>query len=92
MEIPEEDRNKIFRLFGLRVRIWRGDPLSSEDQRFWDTAQSLVPGWALFGRQRVSVDDLQAQEQAEQATAQALEAWIADADHAEMSETDKEEL
>ena len=88
MKIPEEDRKKIFRLFGLRVEIWRGDPLSSEDQQFWDTAQSLLPGWALFRRQRVSIDDQQAQEQAEQATTQALEAWFADADHAEITEKD----
>jgi hypothetical protein len=88
MNIPEEDRIKIFRLFGVRVRIWRGDPLPFEDQQFWDTAQSLVPGWAFFRRQRVAADDQLAQDQAEKATTEALEAWFADADHAEITEKD----
>lgn len=85
---PEEDRNKIFRLFGVRVRIWKGDPLSPEDQQFWDTAQSLVPDWAFFRRQKVSVEDQQVQVQTEQATTEALEAWFADADHTEITEKD----
>jgi hypothetical protein len=67
---------------------WRDDPLSFEDQQLWDTAQSLVPGWAFFHRQRVSADDQQAQVQAEQTTTEALEAWFADADHAEITEKD----
>jgi hypothetical protein len=88
MQITEDDRNKIFRLFGIRVRIWKREALSYEDQQFWDTAQSLVPDWAFFRRQRVSADDLQLQQQAEQATTEALEAWFADADHAEVTQKD----
>jgi hypothetical protein len=82
------DRIQIFRLYGIRPQIWKGEALPDKDQKFWDSMQSLVPRWAFFQRQRVSLDDLRAQEQAEQATAEGLEAWFADADEVRISETD----
>jgi len=43
MNIPEDDRNQIFRLFAIRLRLWKGEPLPDADQRFWDTTYSQVP-------------------------------------------------
>jgi hypothetical protein len=47
-----------------------------------------VPSWAFFRRQQISDDDQHAQEQAEQGTADALKALLADADRVSISEKD----
>ena len=36
MNIPEDDRNQIFRLFAIRLRLWKGEPLPDGERRFWD--------------------------------------------------------
>ncbi|MGA2377256.1 MAG: hypothetical protein ABSF72_17190 [Candidatus Sulfotelmatobacter sp.] len=67
MKIPKDDRNQMFRLFGIRVRLWKGEVLSADEQLFWDTSRSQMPSWALFQRQTISDDDRRAQDEAEQA-------------------------
>ena len=88
MNIPEDDRNQIFRLFSIRVRLWKGEPLPDAESQFWDTTHSQVPSWAFFHRQQISGDDQHAQEDAEQATTDALEALFADAHEVSVSEKD----
>lgn len=86
MNIPEDDRNQIFRLFTIRLRLWKGEPLPDAERMFWDRTYSQVPSWAFFRRQQISDDDQHAQEQAEQGTADALEALLADADRVSIRE------
>lgn len=86
--IPEGDRNEIFRLFGIRLRLWKGEPLPDAEQQFWDTTYLQVPTWAFFRRTQISDDDQHAQEQAEQGSADALEALLADADRVSIREKD----
>jgi len=88
MKIPEDDRNQIFRLFSIRVRLWKGEPLADTERQFWDTTFSQVPSWAFFRRQKISDDDQHAQEKAERCAADALEALLADADQVSISEKD----
>lgn len=88
MNIPEDDRKQIFRLFGIRLRLWKGEPLPDAEQQFWDTTYSQVPNWAFFRRQQISDDDHHAQEQAEQGSADALEALLADAGQVSIREKD----
>jgi hypothetical protein len=88
MDIPEDDRNQIFRLFAIRLRLWKGEPLPDGERRFWDATYSQVPSWAFFRRQETSADDQHAQEQAERGAADALEALLADADRVSISEKD----
>ncbi len=88
MEIPEDDRNQIFRLFSIRLRLWKGEALPDVEQQFWDTTYSHVPSWVFFRRQQISEDDQHAQEQAEQAATDALEVLLADADLASIREKD----
>ncbi len=64
-KLSQEDRNSITRLFSIRFKIWDGEPLSSDDQQFWDTARSQVPHYALFHRLVLSDEDRAAQEQVE---------------------------
>ena len=88
MKVPEDDRNQIFRLFAIRLRLWKGEPLVDAEQQFWDATYSQVPGWAFFRRQQISDEDQQAQEQAERSTADALEALLADADQVTIRQKD----
>jgi len=88
MRIPQKDQMQMYRLFGIRVRLWRGEVLSDDDRQLWDDAQSSVPRWALFTRQQVSPDDLEAQEIVCRQTTEGLEAWFALADEAKVTEKD----
>ena len=80
MKIPEEDRNQMFRLFGIRVKLWKGEALPADDQLFLDTARLQTPSWALFLRQTISADDRHAQDEAERATTKGLGELFARAD------------
>jgi hypothetical protein len=88
MKLPQDDRNQIFRLFCIRVRLWKGEALTDAQRQFWDMTHSQVPGWAFFQRQQISDDDLHAQENAEWATTDALEVLFADAHEVSVSEED----
>jgi hypothetical protein len=86
--IPEGDRHQILRLFGIRLRIWKGQALSDESQLFWDEIHWQVPEWAFFQRLMVSAADLDSQAEAEQASTEVLEALLADADEITIRERD----
>jgi hypothetical protein len=88
IEIPENDRDQIFRLFTIRARLWKGEVLSDTDQRLWDATYSEVPQWAFFHRAHIPTDDQHAQEDAEQGGADAIEALLADADEVTIKEND----
>src|SRR6185295_17831861 len=64
--IPENDRHQIYRLFGIRVRIWKGLALSDTQQQLWDETRLQVPHWALFDRLTISDDLRRAQDAAKQ--------------------------
>jgi len=87
-KIPQGDHGDIFRLLGIRSRLWRGEILSANDQQFWDGMQALVPSWAAFQRTQVSPEDLQADEDAQRETMEGLKAWFSDADEVSVSEKD----
>jgi hypothetical protein len=86
--MPKGDRNQVLRLFGIRSCIWRGMALSDESQVLWDEVNSQVAEWAFFQHIVASADDLRAQAEAEQASTDAVEALLADADEVTISERD----
>ncbi len=85
-KISEDDREQIFRLFGIRYRIWKGEVLSAEDRQFWEDMQSLIPTWAFFERQEITPEDLHAQDDTNRSATEGLQAWFADADEASVTE------
>jgi hypothetical protein len=87
-KIPEDDFNQIMRLFGIRSILWKHESLNEDNERFWDTARSQVPSWAFFRRTTISVDDQNAQDQAERAAAEVVEVLTADADELNIIEKD----
>ena len=58
------DRDTLFRVVALRMKIWDAEALDEEDQQFWDAAQCAVPGWALFRRLTLSDEDRRAHQHA----------------------------
>jgi len=88
LEVPENDRNLIYRLFSIRFKIWDGDDLSGDDQQFWDTARSQVSGYPLFRRLQLSPEDRLAQDRMEQDALASLEALFAGAERIAIT-TDK---
>ena len=85
---PEADRIQVLRMFGMRAHLWKGRPLSDEDQQLWDSTRAQVPDWAFFRHLEVSADDQSAQEQAHQDSAAILEYMMADADEVSITEKD----
>lgn len=87
-QLPEEDRNQILKLFGLRVRRWRGDTLVGNEHQFWEELRAQVPEWAFFQRQTATADDLRAQDQVDKETTEFLEQMCEEADEATVTEGD----
>ena len=46
--LSEDDQLQIWKLFAIRIGIWRGIELSGSDQAFWDMAQRQVPDSQFF--------------------------------------------
>jgi len=88
IRIPEEDNVQIFRMFDIRSRLWKAETLSREDEQLWSTIRSQVPNWALFSRERISAEEMRAQQEAELESAKAFEEFFADADEVTISEKD----
>ncbi len=62
--LAEPDRDAMFRVVALRMKIWDGETLDADDQAFWDAAQCAVPAWAVFRRLSLSDDDRRAHQHA----------------------------
>ena len=64
--LPEPSRLEILRLFGIRYALWKHEPLSPDDQQYWDAARAQAPNYALFQRLEVTPDVLDLQLQIEE--------------------------
>jgi len=84
-ELSESDRNLVFRLFGIRMKIWDRAKLNESDQALWDAALIQVPSFALFRRLELSTEDRAAQDAVFRETAEGLESWFSHADEVEIS-------
>lgn len=80
IKLPEHDRSLVYRLFGIRFKIWRGEALSEADQHFWEAARSRVPDFPLFQRLRLSADDQRAQDEVERHAMESFKALLTEAD------------
>jgi hypothetical protein len=83
LALPSSDRDLIFRLFGIRFRLWAGKELSRDDQSFLDTARSQVPAYALFQRLTLGPDDRRAQEEFEGSAIESFKELFSGADKVE---------
>jgi hypothetical protein len=78
--LPEEDQHQILHLFGMRMRISKGEELAEDRQRLWDEARAQVPNWPLFRATELSADDHLVQDQVNEDSDQLSEWFCEDAD------------
>lgn len=71
--LGEDDEMQYLRLLAIRIRLWRGEALSDEDQNLWDTARTQVPTCPVFMRLNISDDDREEQRGAEEETGEILD-------------------
>jgi len=88
MKLTEEERDQVFRLFAIRLKLWDGITLPEDDQRFWEEARLKAPSCPLFRRLELSAEDQRDRQEAEQSCAEELEAFVADADRVIVSENE----
>ena len=79
-KLPEDDQDKILRLFWIRKRVWANQVLPDEDQELWETVKSQVPDWPLFQRLAISAEQKQMQLDAEEASLSVYHALTEDVD------------
>ena len=70
--LGEDDKMQYLHLFGIRIKLWRGEALNGEDQNLWDTVRTHVPTCPVFMRLNISEDDRKTQREAEQETGEML--------------------
>jgi len=87
-KLTEVEQNMVWRMFGIRFKIWDGEDLTEEDGAFWDAARAEVPTWALFVRLSLSDDDRKARRSAEADVENGLAIFFDHADSVEL--VDKE--
>lgn len=63
--LPEPSRLELLRLFAIRYSFWKHQPLSPDDQQYWDSAREQAPQYALFQRIEVTTDIVDLQNQIE---------------------------
>jgi hypothetical protein len=86
MKLSDDERRVIWRLFGIRFRIWDREVLSTEDQRFWEEALREMPSWAAFRRLSLSAEDQMARENAQQMAEEEFEDIFESADQVQVVE------
>jgi len=47
-DVSQGEQYEMWRIFAIRLKIWDGEVLSSENQRVWEAARAEVPDWPLF--------------------------------------------
>jgi hypothetical protein len=72
----------VLRLFGIRLSIWKNEPLSQDAEACWNRAVAACPGCPIFQRLRLSAEELKAQEEIEKEVEEELASWFAHADKA----------
>jgi hypothetical protein len=61
---PTFDMVQIVRMFELRVHVWKHEPLSEDERKFWNEIHSQLPTWAFFQRLTITDKEQQAQDYA----------------------------
>jgi hypothetical protein len=78
-----DDMAVIFRIFGMRLKLWDGELLNAQDQQLWDAVRAQVPNWGLFRRLSLSEEQRLARQEAERQVEQEFESLGSDPGSAE---------
>src|SRR6266700_3466373 len=77
-----DDMLIITTMFGISMKLWDGEALNAQDQRFWDAVKDQVPHWALFRRLNLNDEQKQARREAERQVEEEFESLSDDTDDA----------
>ena len=86
--LSDADRDAMFRVVALRMKIWDADTLGDEDRQFWDDARALAPEWALFRRLTLSDADRRAHQHVFSQVVEFFETLKAEGYDIDLSSTD----
>lgn len=86
MDVPESDRNCIYKLFAIRFKIWSGEVLTDDENSYWNAAKQQIPNYPIFHRIQISDGDRAAQAAAEQETLAGFEALFGMADEIKVND------
>lgn len=76
----QQDLLLIQGMFGIRLKLWNGEALNSQDQQLWDAVRCQVPQWALFHRLNLNDEQKHARKEAEDQVTREFESWSDDPD------------
>ena len=76
----QQDMSIIHGMFGVRLKLWDGQALDTQDQQLWDAVKRQVPQWALFHRLNLNDEQKHARQEAEDQIAREFESWSDDPD------------
>lgn len=68
-----QDWKEILRMFSIRLKVWDGEVLSSDETQLWDSLHNQVPAWPLFQRLNLSDEQKRARQKAERRVAEEIE-------------------
>jgi hypothetical protein len=76
----QQDMSIIHGMFGVRLKLWDGQALDTQDQQLWDAVKRQVPQWALFHRLNLNDEQKHARQEAEEQVAREFDSWSDDPD------------
>jgi hypothetical protein len=65
-KLSRDEQNTVWRLFGIRKKVWDGKELSDDESSLWESARAKAPEWALFHRLVLSDEERVARREMEQ--------------------------
>ncbi|MGC4072773.1 MAG: hypothetical protein QM760_09675 [Nibricoccus sp.] len=86
LRVPEDERQSINRLFGIRFRLWANEVLSSEDDIFWCYCKKTYPECPILQRSILSQEDQEAQDACVTETIVGFDALFSGAEKLEVKE------
>jgi hypothetical protein len=67
LDLPRADKTLVYRLFGIRQRIWADEALADSEQALWHYAKAQAPDCPILLRLTPSPEELRLQRDAEKA-------------------------
>lgn len=86
VQMPEDARQCIYRLFSIRFRLWANEALSSDDDIFWCYSERAYPECPILKRTFLSPEDQKAQSECVAEAIEGFDALFSQADKVEIKD------
>ena len=86
IQMPEDERQLVYRLFSIRFRLWGKEVLSSGDDIFWCSCERKYPECPILQRAVLSSEDQKAQDACVAETIAGFGALFSGADNVEVKD------